>query len=183
MSSAKNNLLRRADDEKPNLAKDIEAQEQRGAHRFDFNVPCAIRLEDSLVLYGQIKDISLSGSFIKIRHYDNESVVNQRALLHWEGRLEGKDISATIACCIVRATRNGVGVTFRMSEKTRVSEMITLIENAEQIFVAPSSDIDDDEETNDSNEGFILANRRRDDFQYEMDEDFIFFQIPFKDKF
>jgi hypothetical protein len=178
MSQYKEKNLRRADDELHAIYKKGSLPDKRGATRFDFDVPCMIRLEDSLIISGQLKDISQTGAYIKIRHYDNESVVNQRALLHWEGRLEGKDIASTLACCIVRANRDGIGVSFRISEKNQVGAMIRLIEKSDRVVIVPKP-IENTDET-EINEGFILGNRRRDEVMEALNEEFLFSYRPTK---
>ena len=102
--------------------------DQRAASRYEFAVQCSVRLEDSHSTVGYIRNISLTGAFVELAHYDNASIVNQRIRMFFAGDIDENPFAIQLNGTIVRAVLNGVGVQFRLADREKIDEVIKLIE-------------------------------------------------------
>lgn len=107
-------------------------RELRASNRHEFALECAVKLEDSLSQIGFIRNISFTGAFVELRHYDNESIINQRARLFFAGDIENTPFAMHLSCTIVRAVKEGIGVQFRNNEREKVEEVIDLLEKKKE---------------------------------------------------
>ena len=103
---------------------DYSGKEKRAASRLFMQAECTLRFEDSHKIDGDITNISYSGAFVTFEHDDTESFINLRVWLEFVLLVKTKTYPMRVSGMIVRASDNGVGIAFRLSEKNRIEPVI-----------------------------------------------------------
>lgn len=99
-------------------------KERRSASRLSCITECLLQFEDGLELTGNIQNISFTGTFVDLNYLEIGSLVNQRVWLNFNITIRSRSNDFRVNGAVVRATKTGVGIAFRQSEKSYLEPFI-----------------------------------------------------------